>query len=382
MTADAGADAAVAASPTPSQPVAPPSVAPTAAPAETPIVVPDAGAERGPVFIAGPDRSGTTLMFALLASHPNLSMVRRTNFWRYFHRRYGDLSDPANLDRCIGDLVRYKRLRPLAPDAERLRREFLAGPPTYGRLLALVHEHHAERQGKERWGDKSLHSEHHAARIFAEFPDARIVHMVRDPRDRYASTIKRHGRNVHRPAAAAARWRMSTKAAKRNAARWPDRYLRVRYEDLVRAPDTTMRLVCSFIGEPYVPEMLAMAGVPTHTVAGANSSFGDLEPGAISTKGIGRYRTLLSPEELRFLETTLGRAEESVGYQREEAPLLLTTWPHYYGWFFPSNLARMIAWTAVSRVRIARGRSLPASRLDPPATSKPGPTWEEDVHDG
>ncbi len=369
MTPDAGADAAIAASPTP---------APIALPDE------DTRAERGPVFIAGPDRSGTTLMFALLASHPNLSMVRRTNFWRYFHRRYGDLSDPANLDRCLDDLVRYRRLRPLAPDAARIRSEFLEGPPTYGRLLALLHEHHAERQGKTRWGDKSLHSEHHASRIFAEFPDARIVHMLRDPRDRYASTIKRHGRDVHRPAAAAARWRMSTKAAERNAARWPDRYLRVRYEDLVRAPETTMRLVCSFIAEPYAPEMLEMGGAPTHRVAGANSSFGDLEPGAISTKGIGRYRTILSPEELRFLETTLGRTEVAAGYQRAPAPLPLKGWPRYYGWFFPSNLARMAAWTMISRMRIARGRTLPPSRLDPPGASEPGaaPTWEEDVHDG
>ena len=54
-----------------------------------------------PIFIAGPDRSGTTLMFALLASHPNLSMVRRTNMWRYFHGRYGDLGDPQNLERCL-----------------------------------------------------------------------------------------------------------------------------------------------------------------------------------------------------------------------------------------------------------------------------------------
>ena len=50
--------------------------------------------ELGPVFIAGADRSGTTLLFALLASHPNISMVRRTNMWRYFHQRYGDLGDP------------------------------------------------------------------------------------------------------------------------------------------------------------------------------------------------------------------------------------------------------------------------------------------------
>src|ERR671914_1980284 len=131
---------------------------------------PDDQAWRAPVFIAGPDRSGTTLMFALLASHPDVSMVRRTNMWRYFHRRYGDLARAGNLDRCLRDMVAYRRMRHLHPDPERIRREFLAGEATYGRLFALFHEHHAERSGKPRWGDKSLHTEHYADRLLTEFP--------------------------------------------------------------------------------------------------------------------------------------------------------------------------------------------------------------------
>ncbi|HEX5586196.1 MAG TPA: sulfotransferase, partial [Acidimicrobiia bacterium] len=83
----------------------------------------------GALFIAGPDRSGTTLMYALLASHPDVSMVRRTNMWRYFHRRYGDLGDAQNLDRCLADMVAYRRMRHLNPDEARIRQEFVDGPP-------------------------------------------------------------------------------------------------------------------------------------------------------------------------------------------------------------------------------------------------------------
>ena len=126
-----------------------------------------------PVFIAGSDRSGTTLMFALLASHPDLCMVRRTNMWRYFYQRYGDLASPENFERCLDEMVRYRRMRHLQPDADRIRREFVEGDPSYGRLFCLFHRHHAERAGKSRWGDKSLHTEHFADDIFAEFPGSR-----------------------------------------------------------------------------------------------------------------------------------------------------------------------------------------------------------------
>ena len=33
---------------------------------------------QGPIYIAGLERSGTSLIYALLASHPNIAMFRRT----------------------------------------------------------------------------------------------------------------------------------------------------------------------------------------------------------------------------------------------------------------------------------------------------------------
>lgn len=71
---------------------------------------------------------------------------------------------------------------------------FVTGPDRSGTSLmfALFHRPNAERVGKPRWGDKSLHSGQHADQIFEEFPGAKIIHMMRDPRDRYASVLKRY----------------------------------------------------------------------------------------------------------------------------------------------------------------------------------------------
>ena len=286
-------------------------------------------------------------------------MVRRTNVWRFFYRRYGDLAVDANLDRCLHDLVTYRRIAKLEPDAERLRREFTdGGPRTYGRLFSLLHTQLAERDGKPRWGEKSLHTEHHAAEVFTEFPDARIVHMLRDPRDRYSSAIKRHGRDVHRVAAATGRWLLSTRAGLRDAQRWPGRYMILRYEDLASEPEATMREVCAFFGEDFEPEMLRMGAEPEHRDAGGNSSFGDIEPGMISTRGIGRYRSGLSAMEWRFVEAMAGPLMAALGYEPDH-PSVREEWLRYYGWFLPVNAVRMVAWMTYARVRIRRGRDVP-----------------------
>lgn len=330
-------------------------------------------ADVGPILVAGADRSGTTLIFALLASHPNISMVRRTNMWRYFYRRYGDLGEARNLDRCLDDMIRYRRMAPLSPDGERIRREFLEGPATYGRLFELFHAHNAERAGRGRWGDKSLHTEHYVDAIFTEFPNARIIHMIRDPRDRYASVRKRHGQDLSRVGAATGRWLDSTRVARRNLARHPGGYMILRYEDLAADPEATMRRVCAFIGEGFEPAMLAMGGAAQHRDTGGNSSFGDIEPGAISTTAIGRFRTVLRPWEIAFIELAARRHMRALGYRRTGVRPPAGERARFYTWHLPTQAARMVGWVTLARIRRARGVRIPSGRLQDRAPSTEPP---------
>lgn len=219
--------------------------------------------ERGPIFIAGLERSGTSLIFALLASHPRIAMTRRTNLWTYFYEQYGDLSQPENFERCLNMMTRYKRLVVLDFDADQLRQDFWQGETSYGRLFALLEEQYAQRMGKPRWGDKSLNTERYAEPIFAAYPGARILHMIRDPRDRYASVLARWKSRRGRVGAGTAMWLSSVNLAEDNRRKYPDQYKIIRYETLATKPEETLREICAFIGEDYAPDMLTMRGAKT-----------------------------------------------------------------------------------------------------------------------
>ena len=316
-----------------------------------------------PIFIAGPDRSGTSLMFALLASHPNISMVRRTNMWRYFHERYGDVSQTENFERCLSDMTRYNRMKHLQPNAERIRREFLEGQPSYGRLFSLFHLHNAERLGKPRWGDKSLHTEHYADRLFREYPNARVIHMIRDPRDRYASVRKRHGRDNPRLGGSTGRWLFSINRALHNLKRYPDQYKIVCFEDITRDPEGVMRDVCAFIGEEFAPSMMSMSGAAEHTNVGGNSSFEKIEPGKISTKPVGRYREVLSNLEITYIQMFTGKFMERFGYQKHEVRLSAGERFKFYGSVLPASILRMVGDIVLTSLQIRRGEPIPRSRL-------------------
>lgn len=317
---------------------------------------------ENPVFIAGPDRSGTTLMYALLASHPNISMVRRTNMWRYFYGRFGSLDKSENFERCLKAMISYKRMGVLNPNPDLIRQEFWQGVTTYGRLFALMHTHHAEKIGKPRWGDKSLHTEHYTKELFKEFPQAKVIHMARDPRDRYASVKKRHGRTLNRVGASVGRWLYSMRAARRNIERYPNNYLIVNYEKLASQPEEILDLVFNFIGEEYTPKALSMSGAAEYRDSGGNSSFEKIAPGTISTKSIGRYRSVITPGELSYIQIFAGKEMKTLGYELEPIHFPIKDQLSHIG-EIPINAARMMAWMTLTDIKIKRGEPIPPHRM-------------------
>ncbi|MBA2724579.1 MAG: sulfotransferase [Actinobacteria bacterium] len=319
--------------------------------------------ERGPIFVAGLERSGTSLIYALLASHPNIAMTRRTNLWTHFYRQYGDLSDPVNFERCLGMMMRYKRLLLLGPDPTRLRREFWSGEPTYARLFTLLEEHYAERLGKPRWGDKSLNTERYADQILASYPHARILHMMRDPRDRFASSLTRWDTRRGGVGAGTAEWLSSARMALGNTHRHPDRYKVVLYESLATRPESTLREICDFVGEIYTSDMLSMRGAPTFRDKGSNSSYGQRPPGVIATGSIERFRDVLTPRQVAFIQMSAGREMGLFGYEPESNELFGDQRVRFALADVPLELARLTAWRLRESFRDRFGRPVPAYRL-------------------
>lgn len=269
------------------------------------------GDSTGPVFIGGADRSGPGLLGEVLERHGSLAVSRRTNLWSFYLDRYGDISKPENLERCLDAMLSYTRVRAMQPDRARLAGEFAAGDDhSYHRLFRLLGRQFAESTGKSRWVDKSLNSERDASRVLAAIPDAVMIHVIRDPRDRHASMVHHRGGRRGGVAGSIAVWLNSARLALRNVERFPDRYLVVRYEDLVRHPESKVREVCEFIGEPFEGRMLT----GEDDGAGASSRF--------HTNSIGRYVTDVPVRDVTLIETVLAAEMDRFGYDRTGDRLL------------------------------------------------------------
>lgn len=303
-----------------------------------------------PIFLAGMDRSGIGLLGELIDAHPDVAITRRLNFWEFFAGRFGDLGDPRNRDRCIAAMMRYTRISRLRPDPDRLVADFVQGEATDARLFEVLERQNMERLGKRRWGDKSIGSEARADEILGAFSDAIMIHVVRDPRDRFAS------QSLHRSAgrggigSGAAAWLHSTDLATRNAEVFAGRYLTVRYEDLVRDPVRELTKVCAVAELEFSPAMLA----------------GDDGPRRFHTDSIGRFRTDLRPAESAYMERELAGALEAWGYEAsgvepgvgDRLRFAVTGWP-------VAALGRRL-WGPWTRLRTRTGRRPSSRRIGAP----------------
>ncbi len=299
-----------------------------------------------PIFIGGLDRSGKTPLRIMLSSHPKIVLTRRTYMWARFYERYGDLSRSDNFERCLEAMLQSKHIRALDPDPDRIRREFKQGEPTYARLFALFQQHFAERMGKLRWGDQMGWIERYADPIFAAYPMAKLIHMIRDPRDRYEASTPRSRHWRGKVGWDTGRWLHSVALARRHQQRYADRYKIVRYEQLMSQPEETLRDVCAFLDEDFVPAMLTMENAIQ--LGDTNADLADewlesRDDGIALDTDNGK---VMSRHEIAFMQTYARHDMQAWGYSLEPIQFSLRDRLLFTLIDWPANLAGLIGWHA------------------------------------
>lgn len=292
---------------------------------------------NNPIFIGGLSFSGKTPLRLMLSSHPNIALSRRTYMWQRYYGRFGDLSRMSDFERCLSAMLADDAIQALSPDPERLRMEYWQGQPGYGRLFGLIHQHFAELNGRRRWGAQIGLIEAYADVIFADYPNARMVHMIRDPRTRHQTAAAKKGTRAAATGWETARWIRSAELAARNLACYPDRYLIVNNEELAADPETVVRRVCDFIGEQFEPAMLSAESA-------IRFSEGKADKSTKSTKALSR-------RDIAFTQAYAGRYIAALGY--DVRPLNLS-WKDRVLFNIvdrPANLASMWAWRTLQSRR-------------------------------
>lgn len=255
----------------------------------------------------------------MLNAHPRIAIPFESDFIPKFYRRlgeYGDLTACGNVGRLLDDIA----AQPFAQRGELIRDQaavLARNPRSYGGLIAAIYETYAEANGKSRWGDKDPDNVVELDVLWTLFPCCRIVHIVRDGRGAANSLRKQAwgSRNILKLAGDWS-WRV-TLAHKMGMMLGPSYYLEIRYEDLVRSPESTLRRVCEFVGEPFDKAMLgydknAAAAMPEASLKFHASSIRAPDPSKVTA-----WQREMSQGDRVLFDEIAGDTLEAFGYKRD-----------------------------------------------------------------
>ncbi|MDB6083137.1 MAG: hypothetical protein JWN43_1018 [Gammaproteobacteria bacterium] len=237
-----------------------------------------------PVFIAGPARSGTTLLRWILDSHPNIVCRSEQNFLRPLVAAFKN----AFLEPPAGDTFAEAQLKKL-----HLHQDMRTDPPEIARRFRRLHESFyldlCARAGKSRWADNT----HTVLDFMIAAIDVMYDHTphyllaTRHGLDGILSNVEKFGGDIRTKIEY---WCGVVGLHTAFMEADPDRCLRVRYEELVSRPQEVCDGIFRFLGEEPIPDMAHRIFACDH-----GPRFGDHKihgTGRVHTDSIGRWRSV------------------------------------------------------------------------------------------
>jgi hypothetical protein len=277
------------------------------------------------VFIVGFPRSGTTLVQAMLAAHPDVFTIPETHFFTKIHGRFKGRKARLVSPRAVA--VQRRNLQRALPDGAPTPRSPFAHISSLaaGRAFAEAMDGAASWQGHRVWVDKSPAHLHRISEISRAIPSAKFVHVVRDGTSAAASffarcrddpgwirqlepEIRERGDRPGTPddllEAIAARWNRDIVITR--ASRGDQGHFVLPLEELLADVERHLRDLCAFLGVPFDTRMLDQTNAAP-SVIGWRATYphmlGALEPASASRPK--RPEDLLSSAQERALRDAL-----------------------------------------------------------------------------
>lgn len=261
--------------------------------------------DKSPIFIIGTGRSGTTLTRLMLNAHPNIYLADELWFFNW-KKRLRKIKD--DVPYVVEQYMRTMNLRLQYLGSNRVVPALKANPNlSYADANHLIMQHIAEQHGRKRYGVKEPNITLHLDEVFSEYPNAKVINLVRDPRANVFGHITMPWSTSS--LIFSSRW---MRLANKKVEQYKDRILSIRLEDLVKSPEATMRQVLEYVEEPWDERVLQHQNyIPANSVL-PFPWFQEASQKSHEKKRL--WQEQLSPAWIRIIEETNQATMDEYGY--------------------------------------------------------------------
>jgi protein-tyrosine sulfotransferase len=245
------------------------------------------------IFVIGAPRSGTTLLEAILAVHPNLTSLRQELAIFSFRNIF-------ELERLAFSLTKTETAAALFQESTDVI-EF------YDKLAESALRIH----GGKRFLEKTPQNILHLAFLRNNFPNAQFININRDGRDCYCSAQSNpYVIQANKVEDYAKYWRRCVES--RNRFGNDPNIIDIRYEELTSAPERVTKSLMSFLGEDFLPEQIQSNQYSQH--GASQAPFFKKLSGPIDTSSHNQWQSKLSEQEIKQFERIAGSQLVQLGY--------------------------------------------------------------------
>ena len=297
-------------------------------------------------FVVGSPRSGTTLLQAMLSSHSQIAIPPETDFFQEFVSCIGHDESETKVRECLTQWFGSDKWHDQNIDEAEFRRRMENRECSVESLFLTFLEMHSERSGKPIVGEKSPFHVRHLGEILTVFPRARIIHIMRDPRDVVASRLRvPWSKGSYR--AVAREWqRIQRLHVHYDEQLSAASYCMIRYESLVSEPERSMRDLCAFLGLEFEPCMLTPENRTEPGYSPRESEWKSKSLEGIDRDRVGGFDRRLSPRQVYGVERICRQGMRDLGYE----PVMSSR----FGWLWGLTLI----WDAITETLTRLGRSI------------------------
>lgn len=319
--------------------------------------------ESRPIMISGVYRSGTTFLTAMLGAHPTIRAASSTvKFLRFCVGRYGDMDVRGNRHELVKDTdARIRKRWGLSLDVDGIvARSDREARPSYALMYELIMRDLlcAGASLDVRWAEKLAVQWEDIDRFLEMFPNGKAIHIFRDPRDVAVS----YKLMTFEPGCtyldAAFNFRGAAECIEGLVAKFPERVLVVRAEDVAAEPEANARRICAFLDTEYSPAMVDARSLRADGEDWAsNTSFGKTYRALPDAKP--RWPENLSRAEVMFIEMICQPYFSRLNYVTSGFLPSAEEWLEMHGFISDSFLSeRFSRW-------LSTGRGAQGYRTDP-----------------
>lgn len=273
-----------------------------------------------PVFpqFVGCGRSGTTLLRNMFDAHSALAMTHESHFigpLAKFRSRYESEAGFDN-DAFVADLFSDANFVRQGLEVEDVRLALdKAGTRSYAGAVRAVFAAYAAKNGKKLYGDKTPGSVTQIEMLAELFPEAKFVHIIRDGRAVALSYLERPEWGPETMAEAANHWKNRVRRGRAaGRAIGAERYMEVRYEDVVADPEAVARRVCDFLGLEFEEGMLRYHERSKAFIESTKDPEAFKNLSKPITAGLRDWDEEISRDDRRLFEAVAGDLLEELGY--------------------------------------------------------------------